>query len=150
MPAIYEFDFLVRDGGLMSYGSNLPEIGRRVGDLVVRILRGAWAADLPLEQHFEFVVNLTGAPPLSRADEGIPSNAFSERPVRFLICLFSPRTLATLGPGGRTASASSDGIAVEGVRHSLQFEPILFLSTDGVILGMLTKPALRGYELRHI
>jgi hypothetical protein len=33
---------------------------------------------------------------------------------------------------------------VEGVRHSLQSEPILFLSTDGFILGMLTKPALRG------
>jgi ABC-type uncharacterized transport system substrate-binding protein len=66
----------------MSYGPNLPETGRRVGDLVVRILRGARAADLPLEQptHFEFVVNLKTAkstgldfPPalLSRADEVI-------------------------------------------------------------------------------
>jgi putative tryptophan/tyrosine transport system substrate-binding protein len=82
LPAIYEFGFLVRDGGLMSYGPNLPETGRRVGDLVVRILRGARAADLPLEQptHFEFVVNLKTAksigldfPPalLSRADEVI-------------------------------------------------------------------------------
>lgn len=82
LPAIYEFSFLVRDGGLMSYGPNLPETGRRVGDLVVRILRGAKAADLPLEQptHFEFVVNLRTAksigldlPPtlLSRADEVI-------------------------------------------------------------------------------
>jgi len=82
LPAIYEFGFLVRDGGLMSYGPNLPETGRRVGDLVVRILRGARAEDLPLEQptHFEFVVNLKTAksigldfPPalLSRADEVI-------------------------------------------------------------------------------
>jgi putative ABC transport system substrate-binding protein len=82
LPAIYEFGFLARDGGLMSYGPNLPETGRRVGDLVVRILRGARAADLPLEQptHFEFVVNLKTArsigldlPPtlLSRADEVI-------------------------------------------------------------------------------
>ena len=82
LPAIYEFGFLVRDGGLMSYGPNLPETGRRVGDLVVRILRGARAADLPLEQptHLEFVVNLKTAkniglnfPPtlLSRADEVI-------------------------------------------------------------------------------
>ena len=55
--------FLVRDGGLMSYGPNLSETGRRVGDLVVRILHGARAADLPLEQptHFEFVVNLKTA-----------------------------------------------------------------------------------------
>jgi putative ABC transport system substrate-binding protein len=82
LPAIYEFGFLVRDGGLMSYGPNLPETGRRVGDLVVRILLGARAADLPLEQptHFEFMVNLKTAksigldlPPalLSRADEVI-------------------------------------------------------------------------------
>jgi putative tryptophan/tyrosine transport system substrate-binding protein len=82
LPAIYEFGFLARDGGLMSYGPNLTETGRRVGDLVVRILRGARAADLPLEQptHFEFVVNLKTAksiglelPPalLARADEVI-------------------------------------------------------------------------------
>ena len=82
LPAIYEFGFLVRDGGLMSYGPNLRETGERVGDLVARILRGARPADLPLEQptHFEFVVNLKTAksigliiPPalLSRADEVI-------------------------------------------------------------------------------
>ena len=40
LPAIYEFGFLVRDGGLMSYGPNLRETGERVGDLVARILRG--------------------------------------------------------------------------------------------------------------
>ena len=63
LPAIYEFGFLVRDGGLMSYGPNLRETGERVGDLVARILRGARPADLPLEQptHFEFIVNLKTA-----------------------------------------------------------------------------------------
>ena len=82
LPVIYEYGFLVHDGGLMSYGPNMPETGKRVGDLVVRILLGARAADLPLEQptHFEFVVNLKTAksigfdfPPalLSRADEVI-------------------------------------------------------------------------------
>ena len=82
LPVIYEFSFLVRDGGLMSYGPNLPETGRRIGDLVVRILLGARAADLPLElpTHFEFVVSLQTAnsigldlPPalLSRANEVI-------------------------------------------------------------------------------
>jgi putative tryptophan/tyrosine transport system substrate-binding protein len=82
LPAIYEFSFLVRDGGLMSYGPNLRETGERIGDLVARILRGARPADLPLEQptHFEFIVNLKTAksigliiPPmlLSRADEVI-------------------------------------------------------------------------------
>ncbi|MFY9956604.1 ABC transporter substrate-binding protein [Bradyrhizobium sp.] len=82
LPAIYEFSFLVRDGGLMSYGPNLRETGERIGDLVARILRGARPADLPLEQptHFEFIVNLKTAksigliiPPmlLSRADKVI-------------------------------------------------------------------------------
>jgi putative tryptophan/tyrosine transport system substrate-binding protein len=82
LPAIYEFGFLVRDGGLMSYGPNLRETGERVGDLVARILRGARPADLPLEQptHFEFLVNLKTAKSigliiprtlLSRADEVI-------------------------------------------------------------------------------
>ena len=82
LPAIYEFGFLVRDGGLMSYGPNLRETGEIVGDLVARILRGARPADLPLEQptHFEFIVNLKTAksigfifPPalLARADEVI-------------------------------------------------------------------------------
>jgi putative tryptophan/tyrosine transport system substrate-binding protein len=82
LPAMYEFGFLVRDGGLMSYGPNLRETGKIVGDLVARILRGARPADLPLEQptHFEFIVNLKTAksigfifPPalLARADEAI-------------------------------------------------------------------------------
>ena len=82
LPAIYEFGFLVRDGGLMSYGPNLRETGEIVGDLVARILHGARPTDLPLEQptHFEFIVNLKTAksigliiPPvlLSRADEVI-------------------------------------------------------------------------------
>jgi putative tryptophan/tyrosine transport system substrate-binding protein len=63
LPAIYEFGFLAREGGLMSYGPNLRETGERVGDLVTHILRGARPADLPLEQptHFEFIVNLKTA-----------------------------------------------------------------------------------------
>ena len=31
LPAIYEFSFLVRDGGLMSYGPNLRETGAKSG-----------------------------------------------------------------------------------------------------------------------
>jgi putative tryptophan/tyrosine transport system substrate-binding protein len=63
LPAIYEFSFLVRDGGLMSYGPKLGETGSRVGNLVVRILLGARPADLPLEEptQFELVINLKTA-----------------------------------------------------------------------------------------
>jgi putative ABC transport system substrate-binding protein len=82
LPAIYEFSFLVRDGGLMSYGPNLSETGARVGDFVARILLGARPANLPLEQptKFELVINLKTAKTLgieipaalvSRADEVI-------------------------------------------------------------------------------
>jgi putative tryptophan/tyrosine transport system substrate-binding protein len=63
LPAIYEFDFIARDGGLMSYGLDLDESFRRVGDLVDRILRGAKPAELPIEQPtlFRFALNLNAA-----------------------------------------------------------------------------------------
>jgi putative ABC transport system substrate-binding protein len=59
LPAIYEFDFLVRDGGLMSYGPDGKETAARIGGLVGRILQGAKPADLPFEQptRFRFVIN---------------------------------------------------------------------------------------------
>ena len=50
LPAIYEFDFLVRDGGLMSYGPDFDENFARVAALVDRILKGTKPADLPFEQ----------------------------------------------------------------------------------------------------
>ena len=54
LPAIYEFDFLVREGGLMSYSADLDEGMGRVAALVDRILKGAKPADLPLEQPTRF------------------------------------------------------------------------------------------------
>jgi putative tryptophan/tyrosine transport system substrate-binding protein len=63
LPAIYEYDFLVRDGGLMSYGPDLTESLERATALVVRIFRGAKPADLPFEQptRYPFVLNLKTA-----------------------------------------------------------------------------------------
>lgn len=63
LPAIYEFDFLVRDGGLMSYGPDLTESFERAADLVDRIFRGASPGDLPFEQptRYPFVLNLKTA-----------------------------------------------------------------------------------------
>ncbi len=80
LPAIYEFDFLVRDGGLMSYGPDQVETFERVAALVDHILKGANPAELPFEQptRFRFVLNLRTAkaldltvPPslLAQADE---------------------------------------------------------------------------------
>jgi putative ABC transport system substrate-binding protein len=69
LPTIYELSSLVRDGGLMSYGANAGAIGERAADFVVRILRGARPAELPLEQptKFEFVINLKTAKTLGLA-----------------------------------------------------------------------------------
>jgi putative tryptophan/tyrosine transport system substrate-binding protein len=60
LPAIYEFDFVVRDGGLMSYAPDLDESFMRVADLVDRIVKGATPKDLPFEQptRFKLAINL--------------------------------------------------------------------------------------------
>jgi len=60
LPAIYEFDFLVRDGGLMSYGPDFDENFARVAALVDRILKGTKPADLPFEQptRFKLAINV--------------------------------------------------------------------------------------------
>jgi ABC-type uncharacterized transport system substrate-binding protein len=82
MPAIYESRDFVDDGGLISYGPNVPDLSRRAAAFVVKILNGATPAELPIEQptKFELAINLKTAkalglevPPtlLARADEVI-------------------------------------------------------------------------------
>jgi putative tryptophan/tyrosine transport system substrate-binding protein len=63
IPALYEYDFLVRDGGLMSYGPDLKESLERAGALAARILNGERPADLPFEEptHYPLVINLKTA-----------------------------------------------------------------------------------------
>jgi putative tryptophan/tyrosine transport system substrate-binding protein len=82
LPAIYESRDFVEDGGLMSYGPNVPDLSRRAAAFVVKIFNGAKPSDLPIEQptRFELAINLKTAkalgldiPPtvLTRADEVI-------------------------------------------------------------------------------
>jgi putative ABC transport system substrate-binding protein len=63
LPAIYEQDFVTRDGGLMSYGADQRESFDRAAALTDRIFKGAKPADLPFEQptRYLFVLNLKTA-----------------------------------------------------------------------------------------
>jgi putative tryptophan/tyrosine transport system substrate-binding protein len=63
LPAIYEYDFLVHDGGLMAYGPDDGATDDRAVGLADRILKGAKPADLPLElpTRYQFAINMKTA-----------------------------------------------------------------------------------------
>jgi putative tryptophan/tyrosine transport system substrate-binding protein len=80
--AIYQSREFAAAGGLMSYGGNLADVYRRVGEYTGRILRGEMLKDLPVQRatKVELIINLKTAKalginvPLSllgRADEVI-------------------------------------------------------------------------------
>ena len=81
-PACYEWREFTEAGGLMSYGPNFQDVAGRVADYIDKLLRGAKAGELPVEQptKFELVINTRTAkalgltiPPslLRRADQVI-------------------------------------------------------------------------------
>jgi putative tryptophan/tyrosine transport system substrate-binding protein len=81
-PTIYPYREFTVDGGLFSYGNNVPDSFRQAGVYAGRILKGDKPADLPviMGTKFEFVLNLKTAKAigftisplmLTRADEVI-------------------------------------------------------------------------------
>jgi putative ABC transport system substrate-binding protein len=82
VPTIYPYREFSADGGLFSYGNNVPDSFRQAGVYAGRILKGDKPADLPviMGSKFEFVLNLKTAKAigltisplmLTRADEVI-------------------------------------------------------------------------------
>jgi putative ABC transport system substrate-binding protein len=63
MPASCELRLYVEEGCLMTYSADLSGMFRDLSPFVAAILKGANAADLPIQQprEFEFVVNLRTA-----------------------------------------------------------------------------------------
>jgi putative tryptophan/tyrosine transport system substrate-binding protein len=82
LPAIFQWPETAEAGALAGYGPRFPEMYRQRARMVVRILRGANPADVPVEQpaRFQLVINLKAAKALGyevpaglvlRADEVI-------------------------------------------------------------------------------
>jgi putative tryptophan/tyrosine transport system substrate-binding protein len=63
LPAVYPFRYFAASGGLMSYGIEIEDLFRRSAGYVDRLLKGAKASELPVQNptKFALVINLKTA-----------------------------------------------------------------------------------------
>jgi putative tryptophan/tyrosine transport system substrate-binding protein len=63
LPAIYQWPEMAEEGGLLAYGSRFTQVYRQRARQIVKILGGAKAAEVPIEQptNFVLVINLKTA-----------------------------------------------------------------------------------------
>jgi putative ABC transport system substrate-binding protein len=69
LPTVYPYRFFVTEGGLMSYGIDVPDLLRGAASYADRILRGEKPNELAVQQptKFELVINVTTARTLGLA-----------------------------------------------------------------------------------
>ena len=84
LPAMYEVPAYVDAGGLIAYGPDGPELTRRSALFVDKILKGAKAGDLPIEQptKYQLAINLKAAQALGLA---IPQSLMLRANQRFSV-----------------------------------------------------------------
>ena len=76
LPAVYTYRYEAVEGGLVSYGAEIPDQFRRAADYVDRILKGQNPSELPVQQpiKYELVINLKTAKALGLS---IPTNSLA-------------------------------------------------------------------------
>jgi len=100
LPTVYPYRFFVAEGGLMSYGVNVPDLLRGAASYVDRVLRGEKPSELAVQQptKFELVINVKTA--------------------KMLGLVIPPTLLATRGRSNRIGAILRCSLVVNGPKQT--------------------------------